>query len=58
MRIGDLLARTCAVQAGPSASPARVTAAAPDAADAAVPAATPQTDEVQASGNDNPPNIS
>jgi len=58
MRIGDLLARTCAVQAGPSSSPAPVTAAAPDAADAAVPAAAPQTDEVQASGNDNPPNIS
>jgi uncharacterized RDD family membrane protein YckC len=58
MRIGDLLARTCAVQAGPSVSPAPVTAAAPDAAVAAVPATTPQTDEVQASGNDNPPNIS
>jgi len=58
MRIGDLLARTCAVQAGPSVSPAPVTAAASDAAVAAVPETTPQTDEVQASGNDNPPNIS
>jgi uncharacterized RDD family membrane protein YckC len=58
MRIGDLLARTCAVQAGPSVSLAPVTAAAPDAAVAAVPATAPQSNEVQASGNDNPPNIS
>jgi uncharacterized RDD family membrane protein YckC len=58
MRIGDLLARTCAVQAGSSVSPAPVTAAAPGAAAAAVPVPAPQTDEAQASGNDNPPNIS
>ena len=58
MRIGDLLARTCAVQVGPSVSQAPVTAAAPDAAVAAVPAADPQTGYGPASGNDNPQNVS
>jgi uncharacterized RDD family membrane protein YckC len=55
MRIGDLLARTCAVQTGPSISPAP---AAPDAAIAAVPAAASQTEDGPASGNDNPQNVS
>jgi uncharacterized RDD family membrane protein YckC len=55
MRIGDLLARTYAVQTGPSISPAP---AAPDAAIAAVPAAAPQTEDGPASGNDNPQNVS
>jgi uncharacterized RDD family membrane protein YckC len=55
MRIGDLLARTCAVHTGPSISPAP---AAPDAAIAAVPAAAPQTEDGPASGNDNPQNVS
>jgi uncharacterized RDD family membrane protein YckC len=58
MRIGDLLARTYAAQAGPSAPPAPVTAAAPDAVVAAAPAAAPQTDDGAASGNDNPQNVS
>jgi uncharacterized RDD family membrane protein YckC len=58
MRIGDLLARTCAVQAGPAVTPAPVTAPTADAAVAAVPAEATQTDDGTASGNDNPQNVS
>lgn len=58
MRIGDLLARTCAVQAGPSASSAPVTADASDADANAVPATASHTEQIPASGNENPPHIS